>query len=87
MNYCSSNLSGRIGRLEGRFPAAVRMPRVIRVLAGQGQEDETQRLVAAEGFDPKNGDIVITRVIVTPPDRPAKAIPPRILSRSAEHVR
>lgn len=83
----SSNLSGRIGRLEDRFPAPARLPRVIRVLARQGQEDEALRLAAAEGFDPDNGDIVIMRSIVTPRGQSGCHIPPRILSRSADHVR
>lgn len=83
----SGNLSGRIGRLEGRLPAPAHPPRVIRILVRQGQEDEALRLTASEGFDSDNGDIVIMRSIVTPQGRPGCHIPSRILSRSGDHVR
>jgi len=83
----SNNLSGRIGKLEGRFLTPAHLLRVIRVLARQGQEDEALQLAASEGFDPDNGDIVIMRSIVTPRGRPGCHIPSRILSRSADHVR
>lgn len=83
----SNNLSGRIGKLEGRFPNPARPPRVIRVLAGQDQEDAALRLAASEGFDPDSGDIVITRLIVTSQGRPSRHIALRILSRSTDHVR
>lgn len=80
------NLSSRIGRLEDKFPAPARLPRVIRVLAGQGREDEALQLATSEGFDPDSGDIVIMRSIVTSQARPSRHISPRVLSRSTDHV-
>lgn len=60
-----NSLSGRIDRLEGKFPPPARIPRVIRVVACQGQE-EAARLAMPKGFDPDNGDILLIRLIVTP---------------------
>lgn len=82
-----NNLSNRINKLEQRVPIAVRLPRVIRLLATQGHDHEADELAASEGFDPVKGDIVITRLIVTPPTVSAHYIPARILSRSTDNVR
>lgn len=80
-----NSLDARLAKLESRFPVARLPRRFLRVVSGEGHDDEMERLAAVEGFGV--GDVLIHRLIIAPPGRPRVTIPARILSRSPHHVR
>lgn len=68
-------LSSRLEKLEGQLPKEERPGRVIRITVDGQDEEQTRKMLEAEGFDPERGDFAIIRRIVSPP--PIPPLPPR----------
>jgi hypothetical protein len=74
-------LGARLNKLERSFPEPSRQGRVFRVITGERDKAEAEKLLEAEGYDPGKGDLAIFRIIVAPAGQPPYSKPPHILSR------
>ena len=69
-----------VGQAGDKAAGAGKPRRYIQITANQGDEDEAQRLLAAEGDNPDGEDLVIVRVIVAAPGQTLNPRSPRIIA-------
>ena len=61
-----AKLSSRLEKLEGRLPKEEDLGRVIRVTVVDQDDEQTRKMLEAEGFNPRRGDFALIRRIVSP---------------------